>query len=268
MSGMYPGGGVRGWSEGANEPPFLGRRKWNYCSLDWASASDESIMLHVAYHLVHPRALRCAAPLGMFYVVHAGLGAIHHACMHVLRKKRRNGHVWPRNPPFAEAVYVPVCKKGNGILVLRQSTNGHFYLILCSRRCIEYTLPSCQAMSTLYRGWRRIEYTSPSCQAMSTLYHGWQRRRICYQWGSNLGPLDRKSDWLTIWPAGLVMCVYVRAFWACLSRDTLANLQTLHCHATTYIISWDKAVPLGADLIALPCLTSFCLVVYPTITDF
>ena len=42
--------------------------------------------------------------------------------------------------------------KGKGILVLRRSTNGHFYPILCSRRCIEYTLPSCQAMSTLYRG--------------------------------------------------------------------------------------------------------------------
>ena len=42
--------------------------------------------------------------------------------------------------------------KGKGILVLRRSTNGHFYPMLCSRRCIEYTLPSCQAMSTLYRG--------------------------------------------------------------------------------------------------------------------
>ena len=42
--------------------------------------------------------------------------------------------------------------KGEGILVLRRSTNGHFYPILCSRWCTEYTLPSCQAMSTLYRG--------------------------------------------------------------------------------------------------------------------
>ena len=39
---------------------------------------------------------------------------------------------------------------------------------------------------------------------MGTLYRGWRRRRICYQWGSNLGPLDRMSDWLTIRPAGLV----------------------------------------------------------------
>ena len=52
--------------------------------------------------------------------------------------------------------------KGKGILVLRRSRNGHFYpairahnprgyvlLILCSRRGIEYTLPSCQAMSTV-----------------------------------------------------------------------------------------------------------------------
>ena len=37
------------------------------------------------------------------------------------------------------------------------------------------------------------------------LYHGWRHRRICYQWGSYLGPLDRKSDWLTIWPAGLCL---------------------------------------------------------------
>ena len=37
------------------------------------------------------------------------------------------------------------CKKGKGkgILVSHWSTNGHFYPILCSRWCIEYTLPSC-----------------------------------------------------------------------------------------------------------------------------
>ena len=29
---------------------------------------------------------------------------------------------------------------------------GHIYPILCSLRCLEYTLPSCQAMSTLYHG--------------------------------------------------------------------------------------------------------------------
>ena len=117
--------------------------------------------------------------------------------------------------PVKAAKVIKAKVKGKGILFLRRSTNGHFYPMLCSRRCIEYTLPSCQAMSTLY------------C--------GWQRRRICYQWGLNLGPLDRKSDWLTIWPAGLVdKCAVVAA--------SAANTLSKHCPHANIQRVWNKQV--------------------------
>ena len=48
---------------------------------------------------------------------------------------------------------------------------------------------------------------------MSTLYRGCRRRRICYQWGSYLGPLEQKSDWLTIWPAILWSAQNMLRYW-------------------------------------------------------
>ena len=40
---------------------------------------------------------------------------------------------------------------------------------------------------------------------MSILYRGWRRKKICYQWVLYLEPIEQKSDWLIIWPAGLVI---------------------------------------------------------------
>ena len=53
--------------------------------------------------------------------------------------------------PVVNWCEVRIKAKAKRHFVLRRHPNGHECPLARSRRCIEYTLPSCQAMSTLYR---------------------------------------------------------------------------------------------------------------------